>query len=198
VTDTSTRIDPTTLSRWLSDGADVKLLDVRSPAEFESAHIAGAYNVPLETLGEHAAEIQRHVDELVVLVCRSGMRASQAEQRLAAAGMSNVRVLEGGMVGWDRMGGDVNRGRARWDIERQVRLVAGAIVLTFVIASIAIPALRFVAGAVGLGLVVAALTNTCVMGSLLGKLPYNRSTSCDVTAVVDQLTGRQPMAGSVR
>jgi rhodanese-related sulfurtransferase len=198
VTDTSTRIDPTTLSRWLSDGADVKLLDVRSPAEFESAHIPGAYNVPLDTLGEHADEIQRHVDELVVLVCRSGMRASQAEQRLAAAGMSNVRVLEGGMVGWDRVGGNVKRGRARWDIERQVRLVAGAIVLTFVIASVWVPALRFVAGAVGLGLVVAALSNTCVMGSLLGKLPYNSRASCDVTAVVDQLTGRRSAAGSVR
>ena len=188
MTDTSTHIDAATLETWLRDGTDMKVLDVRSPAEFEGVHIPGAYNVPLDTLGEHAAEIQRHVEEPVVLVCRSGMRASQAEQRLAAAGMGNVRVLDGGIMAWERIGGKVNRGRARWDIERQVRLVAGSIVLTFVVASIWVPALRFVAGAVGLGLTVAALINTCAMGAMLGKLPYNRGNSCDVNAVVEQLT----------
>jgi rhodanese-related sulfurtransferase len=106
-----TRIDANELQRWLREGADVRLLDVRSPAEFESVHIPGAYNVPLDTLGEHAEDIQRHVEELVVLVCRSGMRASQAEQRLAAAGMGNVRVLEGGMMAWERAGGQVNAAR---------------------------------------------------------------------------------------
>jgi rhodanese-related sulfurtransferase len=184
----TTRVDAATLDRLRREGADVTVLDVRSPAEFEGVHIPGAYNVPLDTLGEHAAEIQRHVDQPVVLVCRSGMRASQAEQRLATAGMGNVRVLDGGMLAWERMGGQVNRGQARWDIERQVRLVAGSIVLAFIVASIWVPALRYVAGAVGLGLTVAALTNTCAMGALLGKLPYNRGASCDVNAVVDQLT----------
>jgi rhodanese-related sulfurtransferase len=184
------RVDPRTLATWLRDQTDVKLLDVRSPAEFEGVHIPGAYNVPLDTLGEHAAEIQRHVDETVVLVCRSGMRASQALQRLAAAGMENVHVLDGGMIAWQQAGLPSKRGQARWDIERQVRLVAGGIVLAFVAASIWVPALRFVAGAVGLGLAVAALSNTCLMGSLLSKLPYNRDASCDVDVVVDQLTGR--------
>lgn len=185
----STRVDVDTVRQWVDTGTDVKVLDVRSPAEFETVHIPGAYNVPLDTLGEHAGEIQRHVEETVVLVCRSGMRASQAEQRLAAAGMGNVRVLEGGMMAWESAGGRVNRGRARWDLERQVRLVAGSIVLAAVVASIWAPALRFVAGAVGLGLTVAALTNTCAMGMLLSKLPYNRGASCDVNAVVDQLVG---------
>lgn len=190
-----TRIDAASVQQWLRDGVDCKLLDVRSPAEFESVHVPGAYNVPLDTLGEHATEIQHHVDEPVVLICRSGMRASQAEQRLASAGMGNVRVLEGGMMAWERSGGTVNRGQARWDIERQVRLVAGSLVLGAVVASIWFPALRFVAGAIGLGLSVAALTNTCAMGAMLGKLPYNRGTSCDVNAVVDQLTGRTAAVG---
>lgn len=185
-----TRVDATELQRWLGDGADVRLLDVRSPAEFESVHIPGAYNVPLDTLGEHADDIQRHVEELVVLVCRSGMRASQAEQRLAAAGMGNVRVLEGGMMAWERSGGQVNRGQARWDIERQVRLVAGSIVASSILTSVKYPKARFVAGAIGAGLTFAAVSNTCAMGAMLAKLPYNRSNTCDVNAVVDQLTGR--------
>jgi rhodanese-related sulfurtransferase len=195
MTDLSTRIDATTLGQWIRDGADVKLLDVRSPAEFEAIHIPGAYNVPLDTLGEHAGEIQRHVDETVVVVCRSGMRASQAEQRLAGAGMANVRVLDGGMMAWERAGGNIRRGRGRWDIERQVRLVAGSLVLLAIVVSIWVPAVRFVAGAIGLGLTVAALTNTCAMGAMLAKLPYNRGSACDVNAVVDQLTGRPATAG---
>lgn len=185
-----TRVDATELQRWLRDGTDVRLLDVRSPAEFEAVHIPGAYNVPLDTLGEHAEDIQRHVEELVVLVCRSGMRASQAEQRLAAAGMGNVRVLEGGMMAWEHADGGVNRGQARWDIERQVRLVAGSIVASSILTSLKFPKARFVAGAVGAGLAVAAVTNTCAMGAVLAKLRYNRSNSCEVNAVVDQLTGR--------
>lgn len=190
MTDTSTRVSTPELRQWLSDQADLRILDVRSPAEYEGVHIPGSYNVPLDTLGEHAAEIQRHVEDPVVLVCRSGMRASQAEQRLAATGMGNVKVLEGGIMAWESQGGNVKRGRARWDIERQVRLVAGSIVATSIVASIWVPGLRFVAGAVGLGLTVAALTNTCAMGAALSKLPYNRNNSCDVDAVVDQLTGR--------
>lgn len=190
MTDTATRIDAQTLEQWLSEGTEVRVLDVRSPAEYEGVHIPGAYNVPLDTLGEHAEDIQRHVEEPVVLVCRSGMRASQAEQRLAGAGMGNVKVLEGGMLAWEQAVGRVNRGTARWDLERQVRLVAGSIVLTSIVASIWVPALRFVAGALGAGLTFAALSNTCAMGMLLSKLPYNRRATCDVDAVVDQLTGR--------
>jgi rhodanese-related sulfurtransferase len=186
----TTRVDTSTVQQWLDTGAAVRVLDVRSPAEFEGVHIPGAYNVPLDTLGEHAEDIQRHVEEPVILVCRSGMRASQAEQRLAAAGMSNVKVLEGGMMAWERAGGAVNRGAAKWDIERQVRLVAGSIVLISIIVSLWVPGARFVAGFIGAGLTFAALSNTCMMGMMLAKLPYNRSSSCDVDVVVDQLTGR--------
>jgi rhodanese-related sulfurtransferase len=189
-TSTATRVDTPTLEQWLADGTDVRVLDVRSPAEFEGVHIPGAYNVPLDTLGEHAEDIQRHVEDPVVLVCRSGMRASQAEQRLAAAGMSNVKVLDGGMMAWEQAGGKVNRGQARWDIERQVRLVAGSIVASSILASVKFPKARFVAGGVGAGLTFAALSNTCAMGAMLAKLPYNRSNTCDVNAVVDQLVGR--------
>ena len=193
---TTTRIDPADHAQLVSGDTDLKVLDVRSPAEFEAVHIPGAYNVPLDTLGEHAAEIQRHVDEPVVLVCRSGMRASQAEQRLAAAGMGNIRVLEGGMLAWEQTGGTVNRGKGRWDIERQVRLVAGSLVAGAVVASVWVPAARYLAGAVGAGLTVAALSNTCAMGAVLGKLPYNRGNACDVNAVVDQLTNRPAVAGA--
>lgn len=176
------------LDGWLRAGRDVRVLDVRTPAEFESAHIPGAYNVPLDTLGEHADELRRHLDVPVVLVCRSGQRAGTACEQLLGVGMDQLHVLDGGMGSWDDGTRAVRRGRGRWDLERQVRLVAGSIVLTSVLASTVVPRAKWVAGAVGGGLTFAALSNTCAMGTLLSKLPHNRAASCDVDAVVRELT----------
>ena len=182
-------IDVATLEHELAEGRDLRLLDVRTAAEFEHAHIPGSYNVPLDTLGEHAEELQRHLEVPVVVVCRTGGRARQAEQRLAAAGMANVHVLDGGIQAWDDGRRSVRRGRATWALERQVRLVAGGLVLSGIAASVWAPKLRYLSGAVGLGLTVAALTDTCAMGAALSKLPYNRTNSCDVDRIVAELTG---------
>ena len=183
----ATTITPVELRSLLSHGADVRLVDVRTEGEFEGGHIAGSYHVPLDALREHREEFRR-VDSPVVLVCQSGGRATQAAEGLAEAGMPQVRILEGGIDRWVRSGGPVDHGEDRWSLERQVRLVAGGIVASSVLASIAVPRARYVAGFVGAGLVFAATTNTCAMGNLLSRLPYNRGATCDVRAVVDQLT----------
>lgn len=90
-------VDANGLRERLESGAGPRIIDVRTPAEFETVHIAGAYNVPLDLLREHRHEIIGHLDEDVILVCRSGQRASQAEEALRAAGLDNVHVLDGGM-----------------------------------------------------------------------------------------------------
>ncbi len=181
-------ITPGALRELADTVAAPRLLDVRTPAEFETGHIPGAYNVPLDTLREHSRDLRRQLDEDVVLVCRSGARAGQAGRALADVGLPQVRVLEGGMFGWERAGGEVRRGRQRWDIERQVRLVAGSLVLLGVLASLIVPWALLLAGLVGAGLTVAALTNSCLMGSLLARLPYNRGPgTCDLDAIVARL-----------
>lgn len=188
-------VRPDALLLQLQQDDTPRVLDVRTPAEFESAHIPGAYNVPLDTLKEHREEIARHLDEDVVLVCRSGQRATQAEQALASAGLLNVRVLQGGMQAWQQADGPVNRGRERWDLERQVRLAAGSLVFGSVLASAAMPRIKWLAAGVGAGLGVAALTNTCVMGNLLSKLPYNRDAGHDPRTVIAELAGSAPGSG---
>ena len=70
-----------------------------------------------------------------MLICRSGARAGQAEALLAGTGLANLHVLDGGITAWQQAGAPVNRGPARWDLERQVRLVAGGLVLTGILAS---------------------------------------------------------------
>lgn len=182
-------IDSQNLSERLSSATPPRILDVRTPGEFETAHIAGAYNVPLDLLREHRGEIVSHLDEDVILVCRSGQRAAQAEETLRNAGLPNVHILEGGIAAWEAKGFAVNRGAQRWDLERQVRLVAGSIVLTSILGSIAAPKLKWLAAGVGGGLTFAALSNTCAMGMLLSRLPFNRGAGCDAQTVVSQLIG---------
>ncbi|MGW0018888.1 rhodanese-like domain-containing protein [Rhodococcus sp. NPDC003382] len=185
---TAVTIDPIALRELTGSGKNVRIVDVRTPGEFESVHISGAYNVPLDLLREHRDEFLAHFDEDVVLVCRSGQRAAQAEETLRTAGLFNLRILDGGMLSWETAGLPVRRGAQRWDLERQVRLVAGSLVLTSVLASVAVPKLKWLAAGVGGGLAFAAVSNTCAMGAVLSKLPYNRSASCDPRTIVAQLT----------
>ncbi|OBG93625.1 sulfurtransferase [Mycobacterium sp. E136] len=185
-------IDSQKLVDLLNSPTPPRVLDVRTPGEFDTAHIAGAYNVPLDLLREHRDEIVQHLDEDVVLVCRSGQRAAQAEETLRTAGLANVHILAGGITAWEAKGFSVNRGTTRWDLERQVRLAAGGIVLASILGSIAVPKLKWVAGAIGGGLTFAALSNTCAMGMMLSKLPYNRGATCDAQTVVAQLVGSAP------
>ncbi|MFB7452960.1 rhodanese-like domain-containing protein [Streptomyces sp. NPDC056194] len=180
-------ITPAVLHRLVQEGRAPRLLDVRTPGEFRTVHVPGAYNVPLSTLREHRAELLSHLDEEVVLVCRSGQRAREAEQALAQAGLPNLRVLEGGMNAWEAAGAPVERGVERWDMERQVRLVAGSIVLTTGLVGVLVPGVHLIGAAVGAGLTYAALSNSCAMGVLLSKLPYNRGPRTDIRTVIAEL-----------
>ncbi|MFF8381927.1 rhodanese-like domain-containing protein [Streptomyces sp. NPDC015661] len=180
-------LTPAALHRLVQEGRAPRLLDVRTPAEFRTAHIPGSYNVPLHTLREHRTELLTHLDEDVVLVCRSGQRATQAEKALAEAGLPNLRVLEGGIVAWEAAGAPVDRGPERWDMERQVRLVAGSIVLITGLVGVFVPGAHLIGTAIGAGLTYAALSNSCAMGMLLSKLPYNRGPRPDIRTVIAEL-----------
>ncbi|ROZ64594.1 DUF2892 domain-containing protein [Kocuria soli] len=169
-----TEVAPITLLTWMQDG-NVTVVDVRSAAEFESLHIRGSYNVPLHLLSEHASEIADRLRQRVVLVCHSGVRAEQARQRLSAAGLEGAHVLDGGAAAYAAAGGDVVEGKQAWALERQVRMAAGSLVLAGVVGGQMLsPKLRLLSGGVGAGLAYSAASNTCAMGSVLAKMPWNR------------------------
>ncbi|MFJ8224865.1 rhodanese-like domain-containing protein [Streptomyces griseus] len=186
----TTVFTPAALQHLLTTGDGPRLLDVRTPGEFRTGHIPGAYNVPLDTLREHRMELGRHLDEDVVLVCRSGARATRAEEALAEAGLPNLRVLDGGMMAWEASGAPVNRGEQRWEMERQVRLIAGSIVLVSGVVGFFVPGVHLIGTAIGAGLTFAALSNTCAMGMMLAKLPYNRGPRTDIRSVIASLRNR--------
>ncbi|MGQ0625251.1 MAG: rhodanese-like domain-containing protein [Sporichthyaceae bacterium] len=167
-------------------GADtaIKLIDVRTPGEFESGHIPSAENIPLDRVKSLAGRLTGEV----VLICQGGTRAEMARNILGTPG---ALVLVGGMNAWSGSGGETTAANSkRWILERQVRFVAGLLVLTGVLISIGWEPAKYLAGAIGFGLVFSALTNTCTMGVLLGKLPYNRGRSCDVAAALERLSPR--------
>ncbi len=70
-------------SALIKDGAVV--VDVRTKEEFRSGHVKGSKNFPLQTLGNKVKELK---GKTVVLVCRSGARASQAQRMLANNGIT--------------------------------------------------------------------------------------------------------------
>jgi len=166
---------------------DLRILDVRTTGEFALRHIPGSFNVPLADLPEHVARVAES-DHPVVLVCQSGRRANTALAHLTSAGRSNLRVLHGGIASWVGIDGDVAVQPERWAMERQVRGVAGSIVLGSILASLAAPKARFVAGLIGGGLLFSALSNTCTLARALARLPYNRTDEPDLEHVLAGLT----------
>jgi rhodanese-related sulfurtransferase len=175
------------LRKLLESSTAPRVVDVRTPAEFETSHISGSYNVPLDVLDQHTREVAERLDQGVVLVCRSGQRSTKAQTLLRNAGLTGGRVLDKGITDWEGQGYSVDRGAQRWDLERQVRLVAGSIVLSSVVGSVAIPRLKWLAAGIGGGLTYAAISNTCAMATALSKLPYNRGASSDAQTILSGL-----------
>lgn len=192
-------VDAATASEIVQERPDIRLIDVRTPAEFESVHIPGSYNVPLDTLSEHRQDIGNALAGPAILICRSGSRARQAEAVLRQSGMTHLHVLDGGIIAWEMQGQEVRRGAQKWGLERQVRGVAGALVFIGAVGGLLIhPLIGLLAVGVGGGLMFSALTDTCTMGMLLSKLPYNRDASCDINEIVGRLQNEQRATANAR
>ena len=188
--------DAQTLRTAMAANPAIRIIDVRSAAEFESEHIPGALNIPMSTLEEHVGRIREAVDDPIVFVCQMGARAEKAKQMTAAdidaraladGGLGHVHFLAGGLRAWEQAGGDLKRGRRVWSAERQVRFITGSIVVISILLSEFVPALKWVALLIGLGLTFAAWTNFCGLEQLLARLPWNRATRPSPDVVVEQL-----------
>lgn len=154
------------------EAGNVRLIDVRTPAEYGEVHIEGSLLMPLDRLDPSAVKAGSGD---CVLVCRSGKRAAQAMDKLEAAGCGNLRVLEGGVTAWEQAGLPVKRGKAVMSLERQVRVAAGLLVLVGVALGVWVhPGFLGLAAFVGAGLTFAGLSDWCGMAMLLAKAPWNR------------------------
>ncbi len=175
-------ITPARLNELKNEGARIELIDVRTPAEYREVHVPFARNVPLDTIRPSELMGQRNgtADDTLYVICRSGKRAQMGCEKLHAAGYSNVVSVEGGTDAWVESGLSVVRGKKAMSLERQVRIAAGSLVLIGVVLGWLVhPAVLGLAAFVGAGLVFAGVTDTCGMGMLLAKMPWNQVRSSD-------------------
>lgn len=167
-------IPPIELQNLLAAQPGLPLLDVRTPVEFAEIHVPQARNVPLDQLQPGTLQLLK--DQPVYLLCRSGQRAAKAAEKFAKAGFLQPVVVTGGTLAWIDANLPVIRGQSKViSLERQVRIAAGALVLTGVLLGWFVHRGFYgVAAFVGAGLVFAGVTDFCGMGLLLAKLPWNR------------------------
>jgi rhodanese-related sulfurtransferase len=175
-------ITPADFAALCRKGAKIDLIDVRTPAEFRERHIELARNVPLDQLDPPAVLRERggSCDEPLYIICRSGSRGRQACERLIQAGCKNVLNVYGGTLACEAAGFRMVEGRKTISLERQVRIAAGALVLiSTLLAWLVHPAFLALGAFVGAGLIFAGITDTCGMGLLLARMPWNRVTDSE-------------------
>ncbi len=159
-------------------GNAVDLIDVRTPVEYREIHAGPARLIPLDTLDPDAIIRDRNGSkyELLCTICRTGGRGQRAAEKFHAAGYTNVVNVEGGTVAWERAGLPVVRGKKAVSLERQVRIAAGSlVVLGTVMGAFLHPDFLGLAAFVGGGLIFAGVTDTCGMGMVLARMPWNRA-----------------------
>ena len=171
-------ITPAELSGLLSTNPDLSVIDVRTPLEYSEVHVAQAQLIPLDTLAPKALVEGSKVphDEPFYILCKSGGRATKAAEQFEKAGYQNAVVVAGGTEAWVNAGLPVKRsGKKVISLERQVRIGAGALVLTGVLLGFFVnPAFFGLSGFIGAGLIFAGISDWCGMGLLIAKAPWNQ------------------------
>lgn len=172
-----TTISPVAFAQLLAAGG-CELIDVRTPVEFAELHVNGARNIPLDRLDPPALKWPNtDTGRPIYVICRSGSRGKKGREAMTAAGFTNVANIDGGTLACEAAGLPVVRGTKAMSLERQVRIAAGGI--GFLGAVLALTVDVWFAGIpafIGAGLVFAGVTDTCGMGMLIAKMPWNRRT----------------------
>ena len=155
------------------DSGGWEILDVRRPDEYIAVRAMPSLNIPLDSL---ASQVDRLTgDKKWIVSCRSGVRATTAAGMLLAGGMQNFCVAKDSLNGWLKQKYPVIREKVPMSLERQVRTVAGSLVAIGILLAIFISKWFLIIPLfVGCGLIFAGLTDSCMMGEMLMKLPYNK------------------------
>lgn len=178
-------IKPHELAVLAKSGRELELIDVRTPVEFREVHVGIARNVPLDQLDPATVFKSRsgEADAPLYLICRSGGRGRQACERFHQAGFTNVINVEGGTLACAEAGLSMIRGKAAISLERQVRIAAGSLVLVGAALALFLhPAFIGLSAFIGAGLVFAGITDTCGMGMILARMPWNQCMTTPTTA----------------
>ncbi len=176
---TFTSITVSELKALQQSESSLELIDVRTPAEFAAVHVGIAQNQPLDQLDVQSIQSARaNPEQPLYVICKMGGRSAKACQQFVDANVANIVNVTGGTDAWVEAGYDVARsGKKAMALDRQVRIATGSLVLTGVVVSALIQPAWIglaIAGFIGGGLVFSGLTDTCGMGMLISKMPWNK------------------------
>ncbi|MHC4912074.1 MAG: MBL fold metallo-hydrolase [Planctomycetota bacterium] len=150
------------------------LLDVRTDQELSEISVKAdnVKHIPLQSLASSAGSLSNEMSYYTL--CRSGKRATMAAMVLMEKGFAKVAVIDGGITAWEKAKLPVRKTAAVISLERQVRIIAGCLILIGSLLSFVNIWFIVIPLWVGGGLVYAGVSNNCLMASLLMKLPYNK------------------------
>ncbi|MCC9602997.1 rhodanese-like domain-containing protein [Stieleria sp. JC731] len=164
---------------------EIELVDVRTPVEYRTVHVEGAKNVPLDSLSpaEYMQSRNGSSGKPLYVICQSGGRSAKGVKKFADAGYDDVVSVDGGTKAWEQAGLPVVRGKKMMSLERQVRIAAGFLVLVGVILALTVHEYFIGLSAfVGAGLMFAGITDTCAMGMMIAKMPWNQCSTGECKA----------------
>ncbi len=160
--------------------ANTCILDVRTAAEVKASGLHDSVNIPLHELTPERvnSEIAQSGKDSsrVYLLCQAGRRAEMAADQLAGHIAAELIVIDGGMDALKQAQIPLqSNGKTVISLERQVRIAAGFLVLSGVLLGVFVnPNFYFLSGFVGAGLIFAGITDTCMMGMLIARMPWNK------------------------
>ena len=154
--------------------SSILLIDVRTPAEFGAVHAEKAVNYPIESFDLEQVPFCK--DDEIHVICQSGWRSMKVCQKLEGAGFTKIVNVTGGTSAWQSVGLPVVEGKKVISLERQVRIAAGSlVVIGAAVGQLVHPVGYGLSAFIGVGLVFAGVTDTCGMGMMIAKMPWNRA-----------------------
>jgi len=159
----------------ISEKDEVSVIDVRTPGEYNSIHVEGAINYPLDQIKRSAMDELFKDGEIVYVICSSGRRSMMACKKLVQINKIKVVNIKGGTQAWHEKDYPVIEGRGSIAIDRQVQIVSGSVVfISALLGLIVHKNYLYIALFVGGGPIFAGVSNTCYLTRILGLMPWNR------------------------
>lgn len=173
-----TPLAPLEAKQMLESGKAI-LIDIREANEFAREHIRGARHVPLSGLDAHDFDRERADGKAAIFQCQSGRRTASNRERLVALGFAQSYVIDGGLIAWRAAGLPCHLDRKQpIELQRQVQIAAGSlVVLGIALGAMVSPWFALLSALVGGGLVFAGMSGSCALGSLLARMPWNRTVA---------------------
>jgi len=173
---TLTKVTAQNAADRIKAGAAV-LIDIREADEFAREHIPGAISLPVSALD--TADLVLEAGQQAIFHCKSGMRTDSNCVKLAKHVEGSAFMLEGGLDAWRSLGLPTAKDEnAPWEINRQVQITAGSLILTGVLLGWFFhPPWFGLSAFVGAGLMFAGISGWCGMATLLQAMPWNRRQS---------------------